>query len=235
MNNFFNNLPRFRITAIIFALIGVVLIITGVIENAAQTAPRESLYALTDTELKPREYLSCTVDFVLENYAETTEESSTFGIKTDERLYSQHYIIPCYTADETVYFISAEVTYAPFEEHFNRILELSYSEDESVFRSEYFDFTGRVKTLDPELLEYAFETMQTYGYVADRTEFNEVFIPYEILVLAPDAYNVSVMILIGVAAIVIGVGLFLADMAISRKKAAMALQAAEQAYDTPQE
>jgi hypothetical protein len=236
LNNLLNTIPRFRITAIIVALIGIVMIVLGIVENAAQNAPREHLYALSDTELKTGEYLDCTVDFVLENYAETTEENQTFGITTSERDYSEHYLIPCYTADETVYFISAEITYIPYQEEFDKILELSYSENDDEFRSQYFDFTGRVKKLDSELLEFAYDTMLTYGYVENRAQFDEVFVPYEILVLAPNAYNVPTLLIIGVAALAIGVGLFLADMALVRRKAAIAAQAAEQAeYNSTQE
>jgi hypothetical protein len=196
------------------------VIIGGIAEAAAQNAPRENLYALSDTELKPREYLDCSVDFVLENYAETTEENQTFGITTDERDYSEHYIIPCYTADETLYFISAEITYVPYQEEFNKILELSYSDDDAVFRSQYFDFTGRVQTLDPELLEFAYDTMSTYGYVETRAEFDEVFLPYELRVISPGAYETPTLFLVGALVILAGVGVLLFDILRAKRKAA---------------
>jgi hypothetical protein len=228
MNNLLQSFPRMRFAAAIIAVIGIVLIISGISEHSAQSAPREHLFMLEDDVLQTRQYLDCSVDMIFENYAETVEEESTFGFKTSERPYSQHYIIPCVLADGTMKFVSAEVSYVPYQQTFNRILENTYSEDETLFQTDYMEFTGRVKPLDPELRQFAYETMLDYGYVADMNEFNQIFISQEISVLNPNAYNVAVMVIIGAVAILLGAGLFAADIAITKRKALQKM--AEQGY-----
>jgi hypothetical protein len=202
-----------------FAVIGICAIIGGIVEHTAQSAPRDYLYALPDFDLKKGEYIIGIVDFVVENYAETTEENKTLGITTDEHLYSQHYIIPCFTEDGTLRYVSAEVTYSPYMQEFNKILELSWSENEEDFQSYYFNFTGKVKNLDPELRQFALETMLDYGVVANDAEFNEIFLPVEISVLSPNAYNVVTIFVIGAITLALGAVIFLIDLKNTRQKA----------------
>jgi hypothetical protein len=197
-----------------------------VIESFAQAAPREHLMALTDFELETRQYLDGVVDFVLVNYAETTEEETTFGVKTNERDYSQSYVIPCWTEDsDEAKYISAEVTYAPYIQEFNKIYDLTYSDNEADWQSYYFEFTGRVQKLDKEMLEYAFQGMLQSGIIANRAEFDEVFLPYNIMVVAPNAYETATLFLMGGILIVVGAVIFFIDVMAVKRQIALAAAA----------
>ncbi|MDR0986714.1 MAG: hypothetical protein LBL98_03325 [Ruminococcus sp.] len=218
MRAFFDRTPHFVFT-FLCVVIGVIAIVGGVKELRLQNAPREHIYALSDTKFEPGEYIECTVDYVVENYAETIRTEEVFFIKTSEEITEQHYIIPCFTADDTLYFISAEVSYAPYLTEFNRILELSWSENEADIQSEYFSFTGKVMGIESELLDYAYDTMLEYGYVEDREEFNEVFIPRKITVLRTDDSESVMLFVIGGGAVLLGAGLLVYDIVKAKRKA----------------
>jgi hypothetical protein len=225
MNNFFRHFRKGRIYAVAFVIFGFCVLIGGVLESIAQAAPREYSYALEDFELETRQYLECGIDFVIANYAETTEEETTFGVKTNERDYSQSYIIPCWDVNEDIRFISAEVTYYPYIQEFNKIYDLTYSENEEDWYSQAFEFTGRVQKLDSEMLEYAFQGMLQTGLVTNRTEFDEIFLPYNIMVVAPNSYNTPTLFVMGIILIVAGAVIFFIDVMAVKKQAALAAAA----------
>jgi hypothetical protein len=226
MSDFLYNLGRFRPFAVIVAVVGIIVIAFGIAEEVEKNAPREHLFSLSERELEIDEYLDCNVDFVVANYAETTKEDQINGITFFERNYSEHYIIPCYTADGELFFISAEVTDASYQERFDRILELSYSDNEADFQSESVDFLGRIKELDSKLVGYAYLTM-SLGMFSDSFNltseaFNEMFLPYEIVVTPPTVFGISNTLAIGIVVLIIGVGLFFADIKLAKRNAAIA-------------
>jgi hypothetical protein len=197
-----------------------------VIESFAKAAPRETIYALADYEFENRQYLDCTVDYVLANYAETNTEEKSFGRITATKPYSQSYIIPCFTEDdESFRFISAEVVYDPYIEEFNKIYDLTYSDNEADFQSYALEFYGRVEKLDPQMLEFAFQGMLQSGVITNRTEFDEIFLPYNIVVSAPNANGIMVKIIFSIALIAVGATAFIRDVMKARRKAANAAAA----------
>jgi hypothetical protein len=225
MNRLNDFLSQLRIAGIILFVIGIGMLVNGVLEGAARSAPREHIYALEDFELSNRQYLDCVVDAVVDNYAETTEETKNFGVTTSERDFSQHYIIPCYDEAGELRFVSAEVTYAPYIDEFNAILEQTYSEEYDEENPLYFEFEGRVDKLDSELVDFAYETMLYYEIVTDRADFNSVFLPYSIRVVAPGAYNSTSSLIIGIVTLVLGAGLFVVDLEMRKRRAAKIAQA----------
>jgi hypothetical protein len=222
MMNFFNSITRLRVVAVVFAAIGIFMTVGSILEMQAQAQPREDIFALADFEFEKRQYINGYVDVVFENYAETTEEDRTFGIKTSERTYSQHYLIPCWDKNGDIRIISAEVSYAQYIEVFNEIYNMNFSENEADYQSLYFEFTGRVEEIDSDLVQYAYDSLIYSEYVKDRAEFDEYFLPYSINVLAPNAYNTTFMIIIGGVTFIFGVVVFIVDLLVRKRKAAKA-------------
>jgi hypothetical protein len=222
MFGFINKIKKGRFYAVLFLIVSIFVFVDAFIESSAQNAPREHLLALTDFDLEKRQYLDCGVDFVLANYAETTEEESTFGVTTNVRDYSQSYIIPCWVeGSDDFRFISVEVTYYPFIQEFNKIYDLTYSENEEDFQSYYFEFTGRVEKMDSEMTEFAFQALLESGAVLNRAEFNEIFLPYEIRAVAPNAYNTTTLFIIGGILFIVAAVIFFIDYMGTRRQAAL--------------
>jgi hypothetical protein len=212
--NIFRIFTTRRIIAAALAVFGIVMFVSGFTEASESGKPREELYALEDFDLKKGQYLSVNIDEVIDNYAETTEETTVLGfIKTDSRGFSQHYTVSCADKDGNWRLVSIEVTYADYINQFAAVEENTWAEDESLAFSQTINLTGRVSgKLDPELAGYACENLIDYGIIADEAEFNAVYLPMEIRIVAPNAYNPTSMFIIGAVCLVIAAGIIVFEV-----------------------
>jgi hypothetical protein len=205
--------------AVFFAVFGIVMFVTGITERAELNKPREELYALEDFDLRKGQYLNINIDEVIDNYAETTEETKTLGLfTTDTRGFSQHYAVSCADKDGNWRMVSLEVTYPAYITEFAQVEENTWSDDENLNFSQVISLTGRVSgKLDPELAAYACENMIAYGIVADRAEFDTVFLPMEIRIVAPGAYNPTTAFIIGAVCLVAAAGIIVYEVFRGRR------------------
>ncbi|MDR0946865.1 MAG: hypothetical protein LBM87_03840 [Ruminococcus sp.] len=212
-------ITRLRIFMVAAFILSIFCFVSGITELVNRNKPREDLYNLEDFTFTNGQYITAEIDFVWDNFAEVTNETRVYGIKTSESDFSQIYLIDCYDKSGEHRLICAEVVHKDDIAAFNEIENNSWFEGEEAIFSKSFAFDGRVTKTDSDIVEFAYEAMIGYEWITNRTEFDELFLPFTVRVLSGTAYDPMVSFGIGVLLLFGGAAMLIIDILKRRKYA----------------
>ena len=201
----------------LFIIFGLAVLIGGKENFKSAFMTPYDIYDVNYDEIKVGDAVKTEIYAALDTYGtlETTRKNSKTGNVTG-RTYSYFYIIPVYD-DYDTYYMSIKVEQDDkdlFEDICDSTWDVIQYGDASYYTDVPYEFEGNVQKLDDEAYKYMKEWFEDAGF--DDDEIDEYVLPIclEVKVLS----NIRLLTIAGIAAIIIGVVLFVLHFVLESKK-----------------
>ncbi|MBQ8903036.1 MAG: hypothetical protein IJY73_01890 [Oscillospiraceae bacterium] len=166
-------------------LVGLILTVTGVIDNnAAENADMDFNY-MAEREFDEGMFVKGRVYEIYGEFAVEETYKKTFGITTSTRVSSHYYVVPMvgtFESDNPMY-IALEISHIGMVEEAEKLMDQTwnyydYGIEPTVWNE--FDIKGKVSKLDGELKDYMYEWFMYGDESASRAEYDDLICPYVI-------------------------------------------------------
>lgn len=203
--------------AFVFIIFGLAILIGGRNDIKSAFMKPYDIYDVNYDEIKVGDAVKTEIYAALDTYGtlETTRKNSKTGNVTG-RTYSYFYIIPVYD-DYDTYYMSIKVEHDDkdlFEDICNSTWDVIQYGDAGYYTDVPYEFEGNVQKLDDEAYKYMKEWFEEAGF--DDDEIDEYVLPIclEVCVLS----NIRILTIAGIAAVVIGILLFVLYFVLASKR-----------------